>query len=301
VARGQRVADSLWSEIERAIGAAAGASFAIESRAGAGGGCINECHVVRGRGQAYFVKLNAPARQEMFAAEAAGLEEIGGTRAIRVPLPVCHGANREASWIVLEHLQLEPATGEAWCALGTRLARLHRVTAATHGWKRDNTIGATPQVNTPDADWIAFWRERRLGFQLALARSNGHGGRLSERGARLMENLPAFFGGYRPAPSLLHGDLWSGNAAMTAGGEPVIYDPAVYYGDRETDLAMTELFGGFPRQFHDAYRAEFPLDPGYESRKALYNLYHVLNHLNLFGGGYGAQAERMIDGLLARA
>ena len=292
---------SPWADIERAIGAAAGASFAMESRAGAGGGCINECHVVRGRGQAYFVKLNAPARREMFAAEAAGLEEIARTRSIRVPRPVCHGANREASWIVLEHLRLEPATGEAWCALGTHLARLHRVTAATHGWERDNTIGATPQVNTPDADWIAFWRGRRLGFQLALARSSGHGGRLADRGALLMEKLPAFFSGYRPAPSLLHGDLWSGNAAMTAGGEPVIYDPAVYYGDRETDLAMTELFGGFPRQFYDAYRAEFPLDPGYESRRPLYNLYHVLNHLNLFGGGYAAQAERMIEELLAAA
>ena len=297
----RRVVDSLWSEIERAIGAAAGASFAIESRAGAGGGCINECHVVRGRGQAYFVKLNAPARQEMFAAEAAGLEEIARTRAIRVPLPVCHGANREASWIVLEHLDLEPPSGEAWRALGVHLARLHRTTSAAHGWRRDNTIGATPQINTPGPDWITFWRERRLGFQLALARSNGHGGRLSERGARLMDKLPALFGGYRPPPSLLHGDLWSGNAAMTASGEPVIFDPAVYHGDRETDLAMTELFGGFPRPFYDAYRAEYPLAAGYELRKPLYNLYHVLNHLNLFGGGYGAQAERMIDELLALA
>ena len=295
------MADSPWSEIERAIGAATGTPFAITSRAGVGGGCINECHLVHGRGQSYFVKLNAPERREMFAAEAAGLEEIGRTRTIRVPRPVGHGANREASWIVLEHLPLEPATGEAWCALGTRLARLHRVTAAAHGWERDNTIGATPQVNTPTTDWIAFWRERRLGFQLTLAQLNGRDGRLADRGARLLERLPALFGGHRPAPSLLHGDLWSGNAAMTASGEPVIYDPAVYYGDRETDLAMTELFGGFPRQFYDAYRVEYPLDPGYESRKPLYNLYHVLNHLNLFGGGYGAQAERMIDQLLAIA
>jgi protein-ribulosamine 3-kinase len=295
------VAGSPWSEIERAIGAASGAPFAIESRSGAGGGCINECHVVRGRGRVFFAKLNAPDRIEMFAAEAAGLEELGRTQTVRVPRPVCHGASRAASWIVLEHLDLQPATGEAWRVLGRSLARLHRVTAAKHGWQRDNTIGATPQVNTQDADWIAFWRERRLGFQLALARGSGHGGRLAERGARLMEKLPALLGGHCPAPSLLHGDLWSGNAAMAAGGEPVIYDPAVYYGDRETDLAMTELFGGYPRAFYDAYLAEYPLDPGYESRKPLYNLYHVLNHLNLFGGGYGTQAERMIDQLLAVA
>ena len=113
--------------------------------------------------------------------------------------------------------------------------------------------------------------------------------------------LPSFFGSYAPQPSLLHGDLWSGNAARTAGGEPVIFDPAVYYGDREADLAMTELFGGFPGSFHEAYAAEYPLDPGYAARKDLYNLYHVLNHLNLFGGGYGAQAQRMIDRLLALA
>jgi fructosamine-3-kinase len=289
-----------WPDIERSIREASGAPFAIESRSGAGGGCINECHVVRGRGRAYFVKLNAPERKDMFAAEAAGLEEIAGTQTVRVPQPVCHRATREASWIVLEYLDLKPPTGDAWRSLGTQLARLHKVTAPSHGWKRDNTIGATPQRNTPHADWIAFWRERRLGFQLVLARKGGHGGRLADRGSRLMEKLPDFFAGYRPAPSLLHGDLWSGNAAMIAGGEPVIYDPATYYGDRETDIAMTELFGGFPRRFYDAYRAEYPLDPGYESRKALYNLYHVLNHLNLFGAGYGAQAERMIDELLAR-
>jgi protein-ribulosamine 3-kinase len=292
---------SVWPDIERSIREASGAPFAIESRRGVAGGCINECHVVRGGGRAYFVKLNTPERKDMFAAEAAGLEEIASTQTVRVPQPVCYRATREAGWIVLEYLDLKPPTSDAWRSLGTHLARLHKVTAPSHGWKRDNTIGATPQINTPHADWIAFWRERRLGFQLDLARNGSHGGRLADRGARLMEKLPAWFDGYRPASSLLHGDLWSGNAAMTVSGEPVIYDPAVYYGDRETDVAMTELFGGFPRRFYDAYRAEYPLDPGYESRKTLYNLYHVLNHLNLFGSGYGARAARMIDELLATA
>jgi fructosamine-3-kinase len=234
----------------------------------------------------------------MFAAEAAGLEEIARTRTVRVPRPLCHGAEGEASWIVLEHLELEPAGGEGWRALGRNLARLHRVTADRHGWRLDNTIGATPQVNTPEADWTVFWGERRLGYQIALARTGGHG-RIADRGARLVEKLPALLAGHRPAPSLLHGDLWAGNAAMTANGEPVIYDPAVYYGDRETDLAMTALFGGFSRTFYDAYREEYPLAAGHESREPLYNLYHVLNHLNLFGGGYAAQAGRMIDQLLA--
>jgi len=288
-----------WRDIEAAIARAIGAPFSIESRGAAGGGCINECHIVRGHGRTYFVKTNAPGRAEMFAAEAAGLDEIGRTKTVRVPRHVCHGTGPAASWIALEFLELQSPGDRGLRALGRSLARLHRVTDGRHGWQRDNTIGSTPQINTPSADWIAFWRERRLGFQLDLAVANGHGGRLIEGGRRLMEQLPAFFTGHAPAPSLLHGDLWSGNAGMTATGEPVIYDPAVYYGDREADLAMTELFGGFPRSFYDAYRTEYPLDAGYETRKHLYNLYHVLNHLNLFGGGYGAQAERMIGQLLA--
>ena len=236
----------------------------------------------------------------MFAAEAAGLEEIGRTQTVRVPGVICHGASPDASWIALELLELRSTSGEAMRALGRNLARLHRVTAPRYGWHRDNTIGSTPQPNAHMNDWAEFWGQRRLCFQLKLAESAGRGGRVIERGSRLIEKLPAFFAGYRPAPSLLHGDLWSGNAAMTSVGEPVIYDPATYYGDREADLAMTELFGGFTPSFYDAYRSEYPLEAGYSARKPLYNLYHVLNHWNLFGGGYGAQAQRMIEELLAR-
>jgi len=290
-----------WQDIERSIREATGAPFTIESRAAAGGGCINECHVIRGRGRAFFVKLNAPERAEMFSAEAAGLHEIARTKTIRVPEPVCHGASPAACWLVLEHLELRPGDDRSMAQLGRNLARMHRVTAARYGWRRDNTIGATPQVNTRSGDWIAFWRERRLGYQLKLAGSRGHSGRLVADGERLLAALPSFFHGHTPPPSLLHGDLWSGNAALEAGGDPVIYDPAVYYGDREADLAMTELFGGFPASFYEAYGAEYPLDAGYETRKHLYNLYHVLNHLNLFGGGYVARAERIIEQLLAAA
>lgn len=289
-----------WPDIERSVRNESGTPFSIESRASVGGGCINESHVIRGRGRAYFVKLNDPGQADMFSAEAAGLDEIERTKTVRVPRPVCHGANREASWIVLEHLELRPADGRAMRALGANLARMHRVTREHHGWDRDNTIGSAAQINTAADDWIAFWRERRLRPQLALVAANGHG-HLAASGERLMEKLPALFAGHRPSPSLLHGDLWSGNAAMMANGEPVIYDPAVYYGDREADLAMTELFGGFPPSFYEAYRAEYPLDTGYAGRKTLYNLYHVLNHFNLFGGGYGAQAERLIGQLLAEA
>jgi protein-ribulosamine 3-kinase len=289
-----------WRDVERSIREAAGAPFVIESRAGVGGGCINDCYLVRGSGRACFVKLNSPDRGDMFAAEAAGLDEISATRTVRVPQAICHGTGPAASWLVLEYLELRSADGGSMRELGRRLAGMHRATSRQHGWQRDNTIGATRQVNTPSHDWAGFWCEHRLGFQLRLATAKGHGGPLIAGGEHLMEKLPAFFRGYGPPPSLLHGDLWAGNAAATAAGEPVIFDPAVYYGDREADLAMTELFGGFPPAFHESYRAEYPLDAGYAIRKDLYNLYHVLNHLNLFGGGYRMQAERLIQQLLAQ-
>jgi fructosamine-3-kinase len=290
-----------WADIERAIRDATGSPFDTASRISAGGGCINECFVVRDGTRAFFVKLNAPDKADMFLAEAAGLHEIANTKTVRAPEPVCHGSSPAAAWIVLEHLELAPAGDRAMRTLGMNLARMHLKTRTRYGWDRDNTIGSTPQPNAPADDWISFWREQRLRFQLKLAARKSGAGRIVESGDRLIEKLPTFFAGYRPAPSLLHGDLWAGNAAMTARGEPVIYDPAVYFGDREADLAMTELFGGFPRSFYDAYRSEYPPDAGYSTRRTLYNLYHVLNHWNLFGGGYGAQAERMMEGLLAQA
>ena len=147
--------------------------------------------------------------------------------------------------------------------------------------------------------WVQFWRERRLGYQLQLARANGHGGRFQVLGEKLLAKLDSFFSEANQAASLLHGDLWSGNYSFDSEGQPVLFDPAVYYGDRETDIAMTELFGGFPAAFYAAYRESYPIDPGYDVRKNLYNLYHILNHLNLFGGGYRSQAEQMMGSLLA--
>ncbi len=176
---------------------------------------------------------------------------------------------------------------------------MHRCDAAQFGWQRDNTIGATPQPNAWHADWVAFFRDRRLGFQLAMAGDNGAPARLLDRGRRLLGELDAFFTTYRPTPSLLHGDLWGGNWGADSSGAPVIFDPAVYFGDREADIAMTRLFGGFDRQFYGAYAAEWPLDAGHGSRETLYNLYHILNHYNLFGGSYAAQAGDMIERLLA--
>ena len=184
-------------------------------------------------------------------------------------------------------------------AAGQALATLHRIGGAAFGWNCDNFIGSTPQTNRPCATWPEFFARERLLPQLVRARHQGHGGRWIEAGERLAGCLHVFFADYRPQPSLVHGDLWHGNAGVDASGRLVLFDPAVYLGDRETDLAMSELFGGFPAGFHAAYREAWPLAAGHAQRKTLYNLYHVLNHLNLFGGSYREQAERMIGTLLA--
>jgi protein-ribulosamine 3-kinase len=220
---------------------------------------------------------------------------------MRVPAVLAAGAAGDSAWLALEWLALQPPSAVAEAALGERLAALHRTTTARFGFPADNFIGRTPQPNGWCDDWCEFLALRRLGFQLALAAGNGYRGPLTERGARLVESIGAFYSGYRPQPALLHGDLWSGNRAALADGTPVVFDPAPYYGDREADLAMTRLFGGFGARFYAAYQASWPLDAGAAARHGLHALYHVLNHLNLFGAGYQREAQRLIDRLLADA
>jgi fructosamine-3-kinase len=287
---------SLWDSIADALAAATGKAEEMTRQGAVGGGCINQAMRVQYGEATYFIKLNIASQVAMFAAEARGLQELRDSHTLRVPEPVCWGEDGQSAYLVMESLELGGRGDPA--QLGTGLAALHRVTRERFGWVLDNTIGSTPQINTPTEDWIEFWREHRLRFQLELAARSGHGGRLQSRGERLLDGLPLLFAGHTPQASLLHGDLWSGNFAYTRTGEPVIFDPAVYFGDREADLAMTELFGGFGREFYAAYREAYPLDAGYAVRKTLYNLYHILNHLNLFGGGYHSQALGMIDSLL---
>ena len=271
----------------------------LQGQQAVGGGCINEAQRLDTDAGAFFVKTNEAALLPMFEAEAEGLRELAAAEAIRVPEPFVAGTAAGWAFLVMEYLPTGAGGGEAAARMGRALAAMHRHTAERFGWHRDNTIGSTPQPNAWHYDWVAFWRERRLGHQLDLAARHGAPRGLIDKGRRLQERLDAFFGDYIPVPSVLHGDLWSGNAAFTAEGEPVIFDPAVYYGDREADLAMTELFGGFPARFYAAYREAWPLDPGYGVRRTLYNLYHILNHFNLFGGGYASQAQRMTEQLLA--
>ena len=288
---------SLWENIAADIAAATGKQAELSGQVSAGGGCINQAMRVNYGDESYFVKLNTASQADMFAAEALGLQELHGSQALKIPEPVCWGDDGESAYLVLEDLELGGHGDPA--ALGEGLAAMHRVTRQQFGWDTDNTIGSTLQINSCHHDWVTFWREQRLRFQLDLAARNGHGGRLQSQGEKLLDTFPALFADYSPEASLLHGDLWSGNYAYTRSGEPTIFDPAVYYGDREADLAMTELFGGFSSDFYAAYRADYPVDPGYGVRKTLYNLYHILNHLNLFGTAYRSQAYRMMDMLLA--
>jgi fructosamine-3-kinase len=282
--------------IARQIEAATGRPFQVQREWSVGGGCINRAIVLSDGARDYFVKLNDADRLAMFEAEAEGLEALRGAGALRVPQPVYTGIVGDQGVLVMEYVALNGRFDAV--AAGRGLAELHRCMGSRFGWHRDNTIGATPQPNTETTDWVSFWRDHRLGHQLALAARNGYGRGLCQEGERLMTHLQAIIG-HGPMPSLLHGDLWGGNVGATEEGKPVIFDPAVYFGDRETDLAMTELFGGFGADFYAAYRESWPLPPEYALRKILYNLYHVLNHLNLFGGGYLAQARGMIDRLLA--
>ncbi len=290
---------SIWSAIADRITETTGSEFTVCKQQSISGGCINTTCLIEDNTRRFFVKLNHASAQEMFAAESAGLEEIITTGAICAPQPLCFGTVESQAYLVMEYIETGAADKNSMALFGQRLVTMHRAQAQQYGWKIANTIGATPQVNTLDGNWCHFWQEQRLAPQLELAARNGYEGRLQTRGERLLTELPLLLADHQPPASLLHGDLWSGNYTIDAQGMPVIFDPAVYFGDREADMAMTELFGGFSPDFYHAYREAWPLPPEYAIRKTLYNLYHILNHANLFGGSYISQAENMIDSILS--
>lgn len=261
------------------------------------GGCINEGGRLTDGKQSFFVKWNRADRVEMFEAEEEALREMAASGDVRVPLPIVSGSAGRRAFLVLEWIPLRSMNARAEAGLGQQLALWHSRTGGRFGWHRNNTIGLTPQMNRWNDNWVSFWKEERLDFQIKRSREKGLELLHSER---LLASLEDFFVGYDPVPSPCHGDLWGGNAAMDIGGNPVVFDPAFYFGDRETDLAFTEMFGGFGPGFYKSYSEVWPLDDGYEQRRDVYNLYHVLNHFNLFGGGYGQQAEGMIRDLIAQ-
>ncbi|KJH70597.1 fructosamine kinase family protein [Aliterella atlantica] len=285
----------MWTQIARHITQATGQEFSVQNQRSVSGGCINHGYAISDSNLSYFVKLNQASQVAMFEAEALGLKQMFETATIRVPKPICWGIANNSAYIVLEYLELGSGNKNSWLEMGRKLAAMHRATCDRgFGWQQNNTIGSTFQINTWNDDWAEFFIQHRLAYQFQLAkRRGGHFPQLDE----LLAAMPQLLA-HQPLPSLVHGDLWGGNAACTKTGEPVIFDPATYYGDREVDIAMTELFGGFPAAFYQGYNEIFPLDSAYERRKPIYNLYHILNHFNLFGGGYASQANRAISQIL---
>jgi len=290
-----------WLSISQQVQTASGIHLSTDTARPVSGGCINTAYMLTGNQnesrQPWFIKINTADNLSMFEAEAEGLQALIDSHTLRAPTPVCSGITGKDAWLVMEYIALRNTGDDT--QLGNELAAMHQTRHPQFGWHRHNTIGNTPQLNQQTDDWVTFWAEQRLETQLERAGQNGAERSLLHRGDMLQTALSAFFTDYQPVPSLLHGDLWSGNAAFDAQGLPVIFDPAVYFGDRETDLAMTELFGGFSPAFYNAYNAAWPLDAGYATRKTLYNVYHILNHFNLFGGDYQSQALSMINRLLS--
>ena len=286
----------IWTEIDTHISQVTGKKFVSQQHLSISGGCINQGFAVSDSKLTYFIKLNLASQVSMFAAEMLGLQQMCSTGTIRVPKPLCWGITGNSSYIVMEWLEMTTGNNKSWQEMGRKLAAMHKTTSNQgFGWDINNTIGSTPQINNFSNSWIEFYTQNRLGYQFKLAKKRGGSFPLADK---LLAAIPKLLANYLVQPSLVHGDLWGGNAGFTVEDEPVIFDPATYFGDREVDIAMTELFGGFPPAFYQGYEEVYPLDKGYEQRKTLYNLYHVLNHFNLFGGGYCSQANRMIEKIL---
>jgi len=238
----------------------------------------------------------------MFKCEAEGLSALAAAEAIRVPKVLA--VNEQA--LVLEMIQQSPKKRDFFAAFGRDFAKIHRHSGKSCGFPHDNFIGSTRQINEPldgpwddvaddGSTWPAFFMERRLRFQVRLATSGGYGQELENLLDQAEERIIELLSAAIEAPSILHGDLWSGNFIVDDRGEACLIDPAVYYGHREADLAMTRLFGGFEPAFYSAYSEAWPLASGHEDRLPIYQLYHVLNHLNLFGGGYFGQSKRILQ------
>lgn len=270
-----------------------------------GGGCIHSSWRLQlASGRQLFAKTNSAERLPLLQAEVEGLRALAAWAQppLQLPQPLSLTILEGQAVLVLSWLDINAgaASSAGWGQLGESLARLHRASASGNGGRgygleHDNFIGLSPQRNGWQRDWAGFFRSERLEPQLAWAAASGQ----SLPGAEhLLELLPQRLNGHGAEPVLVHGDLWSGNAAVLHGGGGALFDPACHWADREVDLAMAQLFGGFPAAFFVGYEAHWPLPPGASERKKIYNLYHLLNHANLFGGGYWQQAQLSLRSIL---
>ncbi|MEZ8823831.1 fructosamine kinase family protein [Vibrio amylolyticus] len=272
-------------------------NFTIVERTKVKGGDISECYMITDGEQRYFVKTNERSFINKYLIESDNIKSLRATSTVYIPELILTGTSKDHSFIVLNYLSTKPLDDDKNSyKFGTQLAELHLWGEQKEfGYDRDNYIGSTLQPNKWDRKWHRFFAEQRIGWQLQLCREKGIE---LVNIAEFTETVKNLLSNHKPRPSLLHGDLWHGNVANSAFG-PICYDPACYWGDRECDIAMTELFGGFQPEFYQGYESVLPLDFGYSERKDIYNLYHLLNHYNQFGGHYLDEAETLIKNILS--
>lgn len=286
----------MWNNVEQAISCAINDEFYISEKTLVTGGDINTAFKLSSSSRHFFIKLNEKDFVRHFEAEAYSLNQINLQSPFKCPMPICYGESLNNSFLVLEMLDFVHGTNHQWYQLGQTLADMHKQTVhGKFGWEEDNYIGTNIQPNTWSSNWSMFFAEQRIGWQLQL---------LNEKSIRLgdiehiIKRCHDGLEKHQVMPCLIHGDLWQGNVGFTRNG-PTIFDPASYYGDREADIAMTELFGHFPSAFYQGYQEHYPLPEHYEQRKLIYNLYHILNHTNLFGGVYIEQAKALLQRILS--
>ncbi len=263
------------------------------------GGCIATALHVEAGGTSYFLKFGSGRAGATFHAESLGLDALRGSASGEIFVPAVYGAaenseGTEFGFILMDWIEQGEKNNAFWQKFGQGLAAMHASESPTYGFGSHNFIGSLPQINTWEGDWSVFFRDHRLAPQIERARRSGMW--LADWDAIALPLIEGISDMLPPVPqcSLVHGDLWSGNVLAHRDGLPVLIDPAVYYGDREVDVAMTELFGRFPEAFYAAYRDRSPLSADYDKRKTIYNLYHLINHLNHFGSGYASQVGAML-------
>ena len=262
-------------------------------------GCINETWKASGDGlEPLFVKVGGPEAKDMYEKEIAGLALLRQVTGLRIPDAFFVASGEDCACLVMEFIELGPVRAASEKPLGEGLAELHSLTRNQFGLEDDNYIGRSVQINGQADEWWTFFCEKRLGVQWEAAEDNGMRLALLDRIADLIARVPVDFASHQPRASLLHGDLWNGNVSADPEGKPCIYDPAVYFGDAETDIAMSKMFQPLGPRVYQAYHSHHPLQPGHESRRALYDLYHWLNHFNLFGVTYLGQVEHCVDVVL---